>query len=217
MNNAVLSVKGLRLFYSGASRCFQYPDISVNKGQCTSISGSIGCGKTTLLNALFRPDFPGRIECREALLSGQNIWKLGDKLYRFVSYMPQYSQDGLNPVISAGKQVQAVIAGNHLIISQGEISQLLKKLELETAILDLYPHQMSGGMKQRLVLLLAFLKNPMLMVLDEPSSAIDALTLKVILDFLEAAKSGGISLLIVSHDTGFTRHIADNSILLEGQ
>jgi ABC-type glutathione transport system ATPase component len=217
MQGTLLSVKGLRLNYSGNSRCFNYPDISVSKGLCTSISGSVGCGKTTLLNALFHLSFPGRIECQEALLLEKRIWEFGDELYRVVSYMPQYSQDGLNPVITIGRQVHAVLTGNNQTISQEEMQQWLQKLGLEPGILNLYPYQMSGGMKQRLVLLLAYLKKPSLMVLDEPSSAIDALTLKVILDFLIAVKSSGIALLIVSHDTGFTRYIADNSVILEGQ
>jgi ABC-type glutathione transport system ATPase component len=215
MSDPVLKVSGLHLSYSGNNSSFSYPEFEVLPGECLSISGSTGCGKTSLLNALFQPSFPGKVEYKNALLSGKDIRSYGNQLYKVISYMPQFSQNGLNPMLTIEKQIQAVLTGNGVVILSSELDSLLIKMKLESRVLRLFPHQMSGGMKQRLVLLLSYLKKPSLMVLDEPTSAIDALTLKVILDFLQDVKGSGTSLLIVSHDTGFTRYIADNSIDLE--
>ena len=212
---AVLRVIGLEVAYPRSSKRFVYPDIAIAQGRCVCISGSTGCGKTTLLNSLFQPLFQGSVGYSEVLLLGQDIRLYGPGIYRVMSYMPQYAQDGLNPVMTASAQLQTVLNGNRLALNPSEIEQALARLGLKPDILKLYPHQMSGGMKQRLVLMMAYLKKPALMVLDEPSSAIDALTLRFMLDFLKSIKSEGIALMIVSHDLGFTRHIADASITLE--
>lgn len=212
---SVLSVRGLEVTYARDDWSFRYPDFSVEAGACLGISGYTGCGKTTLLNALFQPSFQGIRQYREALLLGKDLRSFGHGISRIVSYMPQYAQDGLNPMLTAGEQMCAVLNGNELSLSDFEIETALKSVDLDSAALHLYPHQMSGGMKQRFVLVLAYLKRPSLMVLDEPSSAIDALTLGSILAFLKGVKSAGTALLIVSHDIGFMKHLVDASISLE--
>ena len=214
-SQAVLTVSGLEVSYLRSPKRFAYPDITVERGQCVCISGSTGCGKTTLLNSLFQPAFRGEVNYKEARLLVKDVRSYGPAIYRVMSYMPQYAQDGLNPMMDVGAQIQAVLEGNGLELSSPELEKNLGRLGLNPDILKLFPHQMSGGMKQRLVLLMAYLKKAALMVLDEPSSAIDALTLRSMLDFLKEIKSEGIALVIVSHDLGFTRHIADISIMLE--
>ncbi len=218
MNNQAVPVfilREARVEYARSSKKFTYPDIKIKGGECVCISGPTGCGKTTLLNALFQPSFPGKVTYKEASVSGQDLKSFSKGIFGTTSYMPQYAQDGLNPAMTVVKQIEAVMTGNNLKLSQDEINTKLAALNLEPSVLKLYPHQMSGGMKQRLALMLAHLKKPVLMVLDEPSSAIDALTLRCMLDYLIAAKLGGAGLLIVSHDLGFTRHIADVSVSLE--
>ena len=211
----MLTVRELRVEYARASKRFAYPDIQIGCGECVCLSGSTGCGKTTLLNALFQPSFPGTLDYKEATLMGHDLKSFRGGIFGTISYMPQYAQDGLNPAMTVRKQIEAVAAGNSLELVQSEIKTKLSALGLEPTVLNLYPHQMSGGMKQRVALLLAHLKKPELMVLDEPSSAIDALTLRSMLDYLFDIKREGAGLLIVSHDLGFTRHIADVSISLE--
>ena len=214
-NHNILNVSGLSVQYIQGGRSFDYPDFAIDSGACLGISGSTGCGKTTMLNALFQPSFTGIYDYQKALLAGKDLRSLDHEVSRIVSYMPQFAQDGLNPMLTAGEQARAVLTGNEISLSDSEIETALRSIDLDSAVLRLYPHQMSGGMKQRFVMMLAYLKRPSLMVLDEPSSAIDALTLGSILSFLQKIKSDGMALLVVSHDLGFIKHLADISISIE--
>ena len=204
----ILCVRGLNVAYNDAMR-FSYPDIIIRAGECVAVTGQIGCGKTTLLNALFDPAFPARVSYTEALLLGRDLRSYGNSLFREISYMPQYAQDGLNPLLTAGEQVEAVARDNGLELSRAELGMRLACLKLERAVMTRFPYQLSAGIKQRLVLLMSVIKRPRLLALDEPSSAIDALTLGAMLEFLKEVKAGGVGLLMVSHDAGFIRHIAD--------
>ena len=209
----LLDVRDLMVTYDDA-RYFRYPDLIVHDGQCVAVTGPTGCGKTTLLNALFEPGFSARVRHTEALLLGRALRSYGNSLFREISYMPQYAQDGLNPLITVGAQVEAVVRDNGLELSPAELDAQLSCLRLEGSVMTRFPHQLSGGMKQRIVLLMSVIKHPRLLVLDEPSSAIDALTLGIMLDFLKEAKAEDMGLLMVSHDAGFIRHIADVNIKL---
>lgn len=209
----MLEVRKLHISYKGeSSNCFFYPDILLQGGSCLCIKGPVGSGKTTMVNALFSKSFKGKAEYERAELMGRDIKSWGDKLYSVISYMPQHSQNALNPYITIGKHIKHIQSGNKNIC---DYMELLGKLELEAGITDKYPHQISGGMKQRIVLLLGFIKAPELFVIDEPSTAIDPITLKLMLDFLKQKKEEGTSLLMITHDSGLAAHMADEIINLE--
>lgn len=207
----ILSVEALTAYYEGKnSKKFYYPDFAIGKGRCLCIKGDTGCGKTTLLKALFKKNFEGKADYKSAQLMGKDIRSYGRDIYRVVSFMPQFSQNALNPSLTVeghGKDVPGYNREGFL--------EMLASLKLDEDVMNKYPYELSGGMKQRIVMLLGFLKNPSLYVMDEPSTAIDALTLKLISDFLRRMKEKGISILMVTHDFGFSKHIADEHIILQ--
>jgi len=210
----MMEIKKLHVGYkSERDASFAYPDFSLCRGSCLCIRGPVGCGKTTMINALFSKNFNGNIEYEKAELLGRDIKAWGSQMYSVVSYMPQHSQNALNAYITIGKHIKHIQNGNKNICDRME---LFDKLELEEGIIDKYPRQLSGGMKQRVVMLLGFLKKPELFVIDEPSTAIDPITLKLMLDLLRKKKEEGTSMLMITHDSGLAAHIADEVITLGG-
>lgn len=206
----VLELKNYKAKYDKV-KFFTYPDIKIYEGNCICIMGSSGCGKTTLLSSIFSMEFSGEVEYDTAMLFGEDIRELKENKYRNLSYMPQYAQDALNPLLSIGQQIELVMENN---IKYGNTKNYLQELELEEKIMKMYPHELSGGMKQRIVMLLGFIKRPKLFVLDEPSSALDYITLFSIVRFLKKRKEEGTSLFIVSHDKSFVKSLADKVYIL---
>lgn len=208
----ILEVRKLHISYEGGKKeGFFYPDILLRKGTCLCVKGPVGCGKTTMVNALFSKRFTGAVDYAKAEIMGKDVRLWGDAIYSVMSYMPQHSQNALNPYATIGRHIKHISEGNKNTCSAGE---LFDRLELERGITEKYPHQISGGMKQRIVMLLGFLKCPELYVIDEPSTAIDPVTLKVMLDFLREKKMEGISMLMITHDSGLAVRMADEIIEL---
>lgn len=209
----VLQLKSYKVRY-GKNKLFSYPNIEVCEENCVCLMGNSGCGKTTLLNSLFSVDFSGKAEYDIATLFGRNIKLWGENKYENLSYMPQYAQDGLNPLITVENQLKLIVKCNKSSIGGEDIKKYLEELKLEEKVMKLYPVELSGGMKQRVAMLLGFVKKPKLFVLDEPSSALDYITLFDIVSFLKRRKEEGSSLLIVSHDETFVKNLADKVYVL---
>lgn len=213
----ILEVKGLQVRYRDDERIYSYPPIVIERGKCLCIMGSTGCGKTTFLNSLFSLRSNYVFVYQRANLLGKDIFSYGKDLYKIISYAPQFSQSSLNPSITVMEHIRDVKSQLKSKDQDEDYNLLLKSLKLDPNILSKFPHQLSGGMKQRLVILLGFLKKPQLFVFDEPSTAIDPITLSIVLDFLKEKKEEGVSMLMVSHDLGFVRHIGDQVIVLGGR
>ena len=189
----------------------EYEDLHVKKGELVGLFGPSGCGKTSLLDSMFNPDFPGKVSCSEILLDGKPFPKAGRELYSMVSYCPQFSQAALNPKLTIADHIDLTLQGNKMKKDPARIQELLDALHLDAAMLTRRPGGLSGGQQQRMVLLLCALKNPKLMILDEPSSAIDLITLQDIVDFLEHLK-GETTMLMVAHSRPLLEHVADRII-----
>ena len=196
---------------------FQYPLMQVGKGECLGIVGQTGCGKTTLLNALFQPRFPGVVSYRRAEILGRDRNSIpAPELYSRISYLPQYAQNALNPSLTVRNHFRHVQRSLQTV-EENIWHAWMEELKLSPQVLEHFPYQLSGGMKQRLILLLGFLKRPELYILDEPSSGIDAVTMKIILDFLRRRKEEGVTFLMVSHDLGLVSNFSDRALTLEEQ
>ncbi len=186
----------------------KYKDLHVHKGELVGLFGPSGCGKTSLLDSLFNPNFPGKVSCTHALLDGKPFPKAGPELYRRVSYCPQFSQAALNPKLTINDHIDLTLHGNGMKKDPARIEQLIDALHLEMSMLTRRPGGLSGGQQQRMVLLLCALKNPELLILDEPSSAIDLITLQDIVYFLESLK-GDTTMLMVAHSRPLLERVAD--------
>ena len=188
-----------------------YEDIHVRKGELVGLFGPSGCGKTTLLDSLLNPDFPGTVTTGEALLDGKPFPKAGWELYKTVSYCPQFSQAALNPKLTINDHIDLTLRGNKMKKNPERIKELLDALNLDESMLTRRPGGLSGGQQQRMVLLLCALKEPSVMILDEPSSAIDLITLQDIVAFLEHLK-GNTTMLMVAHSRPLLELVADRII-----
>ena len=209
----VLKLINYKAKYKDEDSWFSYPNIDIEEGHCLSILGKSGIGKTTLINSLFGLNFQGIRKYDKALFLRKDLNYWGDEKYSYISYMPQFAQDGLNPSKTIGQQIDFVKFNNGSL-EDGKINLILQELGLEEDIKKLYPFQISGGMKQRVVLLLSFIKQPKLLILDEPTSALDYFTSAHIMEFLLKRKAEGVSLLMISHDRSFTNRLADEIIVL---
>ena len=205
-----LSIRNLNKSFDGKA-ILKNLNFDVMEGEFLSVLGPSGCGKTSLLDSMFNPDFPGKVTCAEILLDGKPFPKAGRELYSMVSYCPQFSQAALNPKLTIADHIDLTLQGNKMKKDPARIQELLDALHLDAAMLTRRPGGLSGGQQQRMVLLLCALKNPKLMILDEPSSAIDLITLQDIVDFLEHLK-GETTMLMVAHSRPLLEHVADRII-----
>lgn len=207
----MLVLEQARIEYPGLT--INYPDIHIKPYEFVGITGESGCGKTSLLEALVGLDFAGIFHYQKAQLAGQDLTALGENKRRLVSYCPQFSQNALNPKLTMLQHLQLTLKGNGLAFDQALVDDLLRQLKLTDALLDRYPEMLSGGQKQRFVLFLSAVKQPQLLVLDEPSSAIDLITLRALVDFLEEMR-GRTTILMVAHSLPLLRRVADRLVLL---
>lgn len=204
----ILELRQFKVRYKAQTAWFNYPDLELEKGRCLALMGETGCGKTTLLNALFQYPFSGEVTYRKAEILGNDWRNWGMERYKSISYMPQYAQSGLNPALTIGEQLD-IIKRCCSAQSVERQQSIFEELGLKKEVTKHYPFEISGGMKQRIALLIGFIKKPALFVLDEPSSALDYITLRKTMDFLTRRKDEGCAILMVSHHKGFAAGIAD--------
>ena len=224
MNETLLQVRGLSVQFdtaTGPIRAVEDLHLNIARGQTLGLVGESGCGKSTLAYALLRlvPP-PGRIVEGEILWKGKDLLKLPEKEIRRVrgkeiALIFQEPAAALNPVLTVGDQV-----AEPLRVHQGMSRRdaLEKAVELfravhipdaESRVQD-YPHQMSGGMKQRVLIAMAIACSPDLLVADEPTTALDVTIQAQILDLLDQLKEQfRLAVLLVSHDLGVVAQNAD--------
>ena len=224
MSETLLEVRGLSVQFdtaTGPIRAVDDVHLNIARGQTVGLVGESGCGKSTLAYALLRlvPP-PGRIVEGEVLWKGTDLLRLPDKEIRRVrgkeiALIFQEPSAALNPVLTVGDQV-----AEPLRIHQGMSRRdaLAKTVELFRAVhipdaetrVDDYAHQMSGGMKQRVLIAMAIACSPDLLIADEPTTALDVTIQAQILDLLDQLKEQfRLAILLVSHDLGVVAQNAD--------
>ena len=210
----MIEIQGLSIFYG--KRKLAYPDISVKKGEAVGIAGKSGCGKTSLFSFLLGelPDSAFSYERAELLGRDLSLW--GMERFEKISYIPQFAQSALNPRMKVREHIDAVLSacGRR---GSGEAEELFQKLALSEELFSRYPSTLSGGQKQRIVIALAMLKKPELLFMDEPSSAIDFITLRRILEYIGSNK-GTTTILMTAHQRPFLEKAVDRIVeLSEGE
>ncbi len=205
-------------------------DVAISKGEVLGIAGESGCGKSTLIKALFANIEPplrhigGRV-WYQVNGAGVDALSLRPKdrrrfLWKFISYVPQGSMSILNPVRKLKATFQDFLA-SHVggRRAKDEVlnitSQHLTELGLPLKVLDYYPHQLSGGMRQRATIALATLLQPEVILADEPTTALDVVVQRGALQLLkEIQERWGSTLVLVTHDMGVHANIADRIAIM---
>jgi len=197
-------------------------DLNVPQGEILGIVGESGCGKSTLAYSILASvPPPGRIRKGEIIYYGwdspKNILLLSaDELKRYlwkeVSLIPQAAQSAFNPVMRI-KEHFIDTAASHGEKNELEVlrkaKMLLNEVMLDESVLQKYPHELSGGMKQRVAIALSLLLDPKLVILDEPTSALDLITQKFILNMLKRLKEEhNLTMIFITHDLSILAEIA---------
>lgn len=210
MKRKILELKNYKITYE--NKIILYEDMRIYEGEFIGLMGTSGCGKTSLLNSLFSYNFSGEIHYNKATLFDKDLKQWRKEKYEYISYMPQFCQDALNPKITVEEHVKLTMYGNGTTYNREEILKVMERLALSEDVLEKYSFQLSGGMKQRIVLLLSYIKNPKLLIMDEPSSALDLITLNAIIKFLKIIK-GNCTVILVSHNVDFLKNLCDRIIV----
>jgi peptide/nickel transport system ATP-binding protein len=231
----VLEVQNLRVsFPDGGGRRF-YPvdgvSFELNKGETLALVGESGCGKSlTSLALLQLVPPPGRVDAGSAIRLGDTdvLSLTGEALRRIrgrrIGMIFQDPMTSLNPVFTAGDQIAEGVRA-HFKVSRAEARDRALRLLQEVGIpdphsrLDAYPHQLSGGMRQRVMIAIALSAEPEILVADEPTTALDVTVQAQILEVLEALRRNrGMAVLLITHDLGIVAGRADRvAVMYAGQ
>ncbi len=209
----LLEVRGLRVHFEterGVARAVDGVDLTLFRGERFGLVGESGSGKSTLLLSLLRMIRPpGRIVDGVARLADTDLLQLGEEEMRQmrlkrVAMIPQGAMSSLNPVMRVGEQIRlAMTAHVDESIDDEQIGDLLDRVGLATSAARLYPHELSGGMKQRVCIAIAISLSPQLILADEPTSALDVVVQRRILQILSSLQAElGATVLLVGHDMG---------------
>ncbi|WP_045371121.1 ABC transporter ATP-binding protein [Vibrio campbellii] len=204
---------------NGVARAVNNVSVSIAPGETLGIAGESGCGKSTLAFAISRlHKAPALISEGEILYKGQDVLKMNDKQLRNfrwndVSVVFQSAMNSLNPVITIGEQLTDVILAHRKVTYQEAYDravELLGVVGIHGDRMASFPHQLSGGMRQRVVIAVALALEPKLIIMDEPTTALDVVVEREILNELYELKSKfGFSILFISHDLSLMGEIAD--------
>ena len=221
----LLSVRHLKTYFAtdaGEARAVDDVSFDVPAGKTVALVGESGCGKSVTALSILRlvPNPPGRIVGGEIRLNGQDLLRESEEAVRelrgsAISMIFQEPMTSLNPVFRIGDQIGAVIRLHHKV-SRAEAGEqtieLLTKVGIpapEERCGD-YPHQMSGGMRQRVMIAMALACNPQLLIADEPTTALDVTIQAQILDLLKSLQAEtGMAILLITHDLGIVAETAD--------
>ncbi len=224
----ILKVEGLKTYYftsTGVVKAVDGVNFTMQRGESLGIAGESGCGKSTLAYSLMNlvPP-PGKIVDGSIILDGMDIAKMDEDSLRNevrwkkVAMVFQGAMNALTPVYKIGKQLAEplVIHGN---ISEDEAiekaKEILPKVGLDPNIINRYPHELSGGMKQRVMIAMALIMNPDIVIADEPTTALDVIVQAQILNLLKKLKwEMGINLILISHDLSIMAEVVDRLIIM---
>src|SRR3984957_967355 len=226
----LLEIKNLKLDFVSNDRSLRAVDdvsITIDSGETVCLVGESGCGKsvTALSIAQLVPMPPAKYPGGEILLNGRDVLKMSKQELRsirggVVSYIFQEPGASLNPVFRIGAQIKESLKLHRPDkATNEEVIRLLKLVGIpapESRIKD-YPHQMSGGMQQRVMIAMALASEPKLLVADEPTTALDVTIQAQILDLLRDLKQRlGMAILLITHNLGIVGDIADRVAVMYG-
>ncbi|MBI3555153.1 MAG: ABC transporter ATP-binding protein [Deltaproteobacteria bacterium] len=226
----ILEVKNLSTtFYTEAGVARAVDDVSFNvfKGRTLGIVGESGCGKSVTSLSIMRliPKPPGEISGGQIFYKGRDLVKLPIAEMRAIrgneiSMIFQEPMTSLNPVFTVGDQIMEAIVLHQKVSSKVALERAIEMLKLvgipspETRVHD-YPHQLSGGMRQRVMIAMALSCNPSVLIADEPTTALDVTIQAQILDLMRKLRETlGMALILITHDLGVIAETADEVLVM---
>jgi peptide/nickel transport system ATP-binding protein len=221
-----LRVEHLKVWYRtlrGDVQALDDVTFTVADGEIMGLAGESGCGKSTLGKSLIRLDGRMRHVGGTVELDGKElpIWdgaKMNGFRFKEVSIIPQYAMSAMNPTRRIGKMVEELLESRGVGVAglRDELDRRLDLVELPREVLDRYPIELSGGMKQRMVMVLSTLLNPSLLIADEVTSALDVSTQKAVATTLVGFRDRGFvkSMIVITHDVSLVYQIADSIMVM---
>lgn len=223
----LLSIRDLQIHYKtpmGPVKAVDGISFDVPEGKVVGVVGESGCGKTTAVRSILRvmptvASFAGG----EIIFDGKDILKLSDRQmndlrWRDIAYIPQSAMNALDPVWRVGDQIVEVLTkrgGMPKAEARTRSEQLFAMVGLEANRLRDYPHQFSGGMRQRASIALALALNPRLVIADEPVTALDVIIQRQVLDtFAKLQREFGLSVILVTHDISVVAYVCDHVVVM---
>lgn len=221
---ALLKVRGLKTYFytdNGIARAVDGVNLEVDRGQSLGIVGESGCGKTVASLSIMRliPSPPGRIEDGEVIFKEKDLLRLSEEQMRRIrgneiSMIFQEPMTSLNPVFTCGNQIEEVLRLHQKLDRKVAWTKAVELLDMvgipspeQTA--RQYPHQLSGGMQQRVVIGVALACNPSLLIADEPTTALDVTIQAQILELLKRLQEEfQIAIILITHDLGVIAKVA---------
>jgi len=204
--------------------------LSMKKGETLGLVGETGAGKTTLARSILRlvPSPPGIIKSGRIFFEGKDMLTLSEAQMRSIrgnsiSMIFQDPMTSLNPVMSVGDQIMEVVEAHNKALGKEEMEKqalsMLEMVGIPASRSHEYPHQFSGGMKQRVIIAIALACNPILLIADEPTTALDVTIQAQVLDMITALKNRlNTAMLLITHDLGVVAQNCDRvAIMYAGQ
>lgn len=224
----LLEIKNLNLFF-GDNQALYDVNLTLNKGEMRALAGESGCGKTmTAMSVMRLIPKTAVIKSGEIFFNGENLLYYKEKQMQDlrgnkIALIPQDPMTSLNPLYTVGSQlIEAIRAHSHVSHHQArrkakEVMELVKIPDIDNK-LNFYPHEFSGGMKQRIIISMALATNAGLIIADEPTTALDVTIQKQIMDLLDEIKREfGTAILLISHDLALVSNYADKiSVMYAG-
>lgn len=230
LSSAKLSVLGLKAYYfaeNGVVKAVDNVTFEIAENESLGIAGESACGKSTLASTLLRAlQHPGKIVGGNIAIDGVDVSKLSDNdfnrsiRWKKIAIIFQGAMNTLDPVYKIGDQMREIMQQHQFEGDiEGTISKSLEEVGLHSDISKRYPHEISGGMKQRVVIAMALILNPDIVIADEPTTALDVIAQAQIINLLKRLKKeNGLTIILITHDLGIISEIAERiAIMYAGQ
>ncbi|MCG2627259.1 ABC transporter ATP-binding protein [Bradyrhizobium sp. WYCCWR 13023] len=226
----LLEIKGLKTHFStddGILQAVDGVDITINKGETLCVVGESGCGKTvtamSILKLIAMP--PGRIAAGEIIFEGRDLVPLTSKQLddiraKEIGFIFQEPMTSLNPVLTVGEQIAESLRRHENVTRRQALERTIEMLKLvqipnAEGRVHNYPHQFSGGMRQRVMIAMALACKPKLIIADEPTTALDVTIQAQILDLLQDMKERfGMAVMLITHAMGVVAETAQRVVVM---